>query len=72
MSGQSREVLCRCRGLTRAGVFLAARAGSSSLAEVREFCEARGHTVPAAPNATHDCCTGELAGLLRASVARGQ
>ncbi len=65
MSGQGREVLCRCRGLTRAGVLIAASAGAGSVAEVREFCEANGHVVAPAWNAIHDCCTGELAGLLR-------
>jgi hypothetical protein len=46
-------------------VLLAASAGASSVAEVREFCEANGHVVAPARDATHDCCTGILAGLLR-------
>ena len=65
MSGQGREVLCRCRGLTRPGVLLAASAGASGVAEVRAFCEANGYVVAPAKDAIHDCCTGELAGLLR-------
>lgn len=65
MSREGGDVLCRCRGLTRAGVLFAVGAGASSVAEVRAYCETRGHAVPAAPNATHDCCTGVLAQLLR-------
>ncbi|MHC1750958.1 hypothetical protein [Humidesulfovibrio sp.] len=72
MSVGDRPVLCLCRGLTRAGVLLAVKAGASGVAEVRKFCEANGHVVAPAPNAAHDCCTGELAGLLRASTAKGQ
>jgi hypothetical protein len=46
-------------------VLLAASAGASSVAEVRVFCEANGYVVAPARNAAHDCCTGELARLLR-------